>query len=184
MIVDRLIKQRIPLQTARMIAAVATLNGVLPQGAPTSPQLSNLVLFDFDRSLLRVARERNLSYTRYADDITLSGNDLIQVREAIQTAEMLLKELGLVVNNDKTRIISRGGQQRVTGVVVNEKPQPPRKLRRRVRAMFHNALKNPTEYKERIAEMRGYLSYFASYPELANQEKLDEYRAILKQLNT
>jgi hypothetical protein len=97
-------------------------------------------------------------------------------------AGALLSNQGLRVNDAKTRIASRGGQQRVTGVVVNVKPQPPREMRRRVRAMFHQAERYPRKFKKKTAELRGYLSYLSSYPALSDSVELKKYGAVLEKL--
>jgi hypothetical protein len=70
----------------------------------------------------------------------------------------------------------------VTGIVVNEKVLPPRKLRRRVRAMFHNASKHPEEHAKEINILRGYLSYFSSFPSLKGCQEILNYKKALSKL--
>ena len=81
----------------------------------------------------------------------------------IKSCEELLKARGLQLNDKKTRIASRSGSQRVTGLVVNEKLQPPRSYQRKVRAIFHQAFRKPILYIERIEELRGHISYLSSF---------------------
>ena len=71
----------------------------------------------------------------------------------------------------------------MAGVVVNDKALPPRKLRRRVRAMFHQANNNPDEHIEKCNILRGYLSYFNSFPALKSSSELKNYKEILKRLS-
>ena len=71
----------------------------------------------------------------------------------------------------------------MTGIVVNEKALPPRKLRRRVRAMFYHANKHPEEHIEKLNILRGYLSYFNSFPALKRSSELEGYKETLKRLN-
>lgn len=107
------------------------LRGVLPQGAPTSPALSNLVMARVDETLTQFASRMSLHYTRYADDITLSGS--FRVMPAIQAVMAALGKVELRLNVRKTRLMCRHQRQEVTGVVVNSKIQAPRKLRRQLR---------------------------------------------------
>jgi retron-type reverse transcriptase len=181
-IAQLLTKRNIPARTAHFIASISTLDGALPQGAPTSPQLSNAFLYEFDRQMSQLTIEHKLNYSRYADDITVSGEDLSKVRYVIGKIGPLLKVEGLVINESKTRVISQGGQQRVTGVIVNTMALPPRKLRRRVRAMFDQARKNPTAFRDRAHELRGYLGYLESFPDLSPRLNGTEYRRILAEL--
>lgn len=164
------------------ISRLVTLDNALPQGAPTSPVISNAYLFDFDSAMTKYAEAKCLAYSRYADDITISGQARESILDAIGLAEKLLRDSGLKINEKKTRIASQGGQQRVTGVVVNVKPQPPRDFRRRIRAMFHQANLHPEQYKEKTAELRGYLSYLQSYPVLAGTSEVQKYKKIITKL--
>src|SRR5207244_6780711 len=96
-------------------------------------------------------------------DLTISGDDRAQVEHAIRHSGVLLeKQYKLKFHEKKTRIASRGGQQRVTGVVVNDDATPPRVFRRRVRSIFHQASLRPNDYVERITELRGYVGFMTS----------------------
>lgn len=112
------------------------------QGAPTSPYLANLIARDLDRRLNGLARKHQVNYTRYADDLTFSGDDLDAVLRILSVAKHIIKEEGFVINPKKTRLFRRSGRQSVTGLVVNEKVNTPREMRRLVRAILHNAQKN------------------------------------------
>lgn len=103
----------------------------LPQGAPTSPALSNLVMVRVDETLALFASKRSLRYTRYADDITFSGSfRAIPIIDKVRSA---LGKVELQLNVRKTRLMCRHQRQEVTGVVVNSKIQAPRELRRQLR---------------------------------------------------
>lgn len=182
MVQSMLINNGLGSSLSYSISRLVTLDNALPQGAPTSPIISNAYLFDFDAAMTEHAELNGLVYSRYADDITISGQARKSISDAIEFGEKLLKEHGLKINNKKTRIASQGGQQRVTGVVVNVKPQPPREFRRRIRAMFHQADLYPEQFKERVAELRGYLSYLQSYPVLTDTTEVHKYKLIVKKL--
>lgn len=131
----------------------------------------------------RICSEGLLQYSRYADDITISGEDRAQVRRAIRRSQSLLGKLyNLELHEQKTRISSRGGQQRVTGVVVNHDAAPPRIFRRRIRAMFHQASLRPREYMEQVTELRGYVGFLKSFPKLGEAREIARYEETLRGL--
>jgi RNA-directed DNA polymerase len=140
------------LAAAAMCAQIATYRNGLPQGAPTSPVLSNFIAATLDRRLLRLAREHKLTYSRYADDITFS-TDLpqfppsIAVHEQIEgggfrvaageALEQTIRACGFSINAKKVRIQGRGVHQSVTGLCVNTRVNIERQRVRRIRAMLH-----------------------------------------------
>jgi RNA-directed DNA polymerase len=124
-------------EVAGMLARLCTLEDALPQGAPTSPALSNLIVLRLDRRLGGYAKKDGLRYTRYADDITFSGDNL-DVGEAIRFARKVLRDEGLVLNEHKTRLMRPHQRQEVTGIVVNtKKMQVPRETRRALRQTIY-----------------------------------------------
>ncbi len=92
----------------------------LPQGAPTSPIISNIILKDFDEKVGEFCAQRNIVYTRYCDDMTFSGEfDTYEVRRFVKSE---LRKLGFFINNKKTVVLKNGQRKSVTGIVVNQKP--------------------------------------------------------------
>lgn len=110
-----------------LFSKLCTLNDSLPQGAPTSPFLSNIIMKEFDSKIADYCLENKIRYTRYADDITLSGNFNVKEAEKLVTSELL--KLDLKLNTDKTKIMTPNMRQIVTGIVVNQKNQVPRNER-------------------------------------------------------
>ncbi len=102
---------------------------VLPQGAPTSPILTNIICEKLDRLLLGVAERFNLRYTRYADDITFSSmHSVLSIGgEAYNEIVRVIKEQGFSLNEKKTRLLKKGSRQEVTGLVLSDKINTPRK---------------------------------------------------------
>ena len=114
---------------------------VLPQGAPTSPTLTNIICERLDLKLSRLATAYGLHYTRYADDITFSGMNNMFAEEGrfCQSVKHIIEdEEHFKINKDKTRLCHRGIRQEVTGITVNEKPNVTRKYIKQVRSMIHN----------------------------------------------
>ena len=123
----------------RMLAALAVPH--LPQGSPTSPALANLAASGFDRRLSGLAARFAAVYTRYADDLTLSGDRelLRKAGRVVAIAERIAADEGFRLNDAKTRVRSRSQRQLVTGLVVNEHPNVTRAEFDRLRAILHDA---------------------------------------------
>ena len=114
-----------------LLTYLCTYNGFLPQGAPTSAYISNLVMKYFDDELGSWCEKNNISYTRYSDDMTFSGNFNPSI--VIKKVKEMLFKLGFELNKKKIHIIKQNQQQKITGIVVNEKMQVERKYRKEIR---------------------------------------------------
>lgn len=140
----------IGLEAAEVIAQIATDNdGILPQGAPSSPIIANMVCSSMDNDLLGLAKKFRCDYTRYADDITFSTTRRNFPREIafehedglIHIGSELLEILGknrFQVREGKTRLRDMRRRQRATGVTVNEFPNASRNYIRGLRALIHD----------------------------------------------
>ncbi|MEV4639623.1 reverse transcriptase family protein [Actinoplanes sp. NPDC049548] len=132
----------------------------LPQGAPTSPALANLVAYRLDRRLTGLAGRFGARYTRYADDLAFSG-DLrrAEAGRLIDAATAVITDEGFRVNPAKTRIRGRGDRQRLAGLVVNDHPAVARSEYDRLRAMLHDAARRGLEAanRERHDDFGAYL---------------------------
>ena len=130
----------LPHEVALTIAQICCYSGYLPQGAPSSPIISNLIAGPLDAHLLKVAREYRLDYTRYADDLTFSTNSGAFIEQFDEFLGVVTREIelsGFQVNEAKTHIIYRDSRQLVTGLVVNKKINVPRSFYKDTRAMWH-----------------------------------------------
>ncbi len=128
-----------PKQIGYMLTSLCCVDGVLPQGAPTSPCLSNLVLRHFDRVMGAWCKKSGIDYTRYCDDITFSGNEPLY--KAYVKAKAMLEDMGLYLNEKKTRFITNASRQIVTGLTVNEKVSVSADYKRKLRQDVYYALK-------------------------------------------
>ena len=103
-------------------------NNVLPQGAPTSPIISNLVNIKLDKRLSAFAKSIGGNYTRYADDITISSDT--NLYKYIGVVKTIINDEGYIVNEKKTRVTNSGQKQEVTGLTVNTKLAVNKKIKR------------------------------------------------------
>lgn len=122
-----------------LLSMLCYYKDALPQGAPSSPVITNIILYDFDEAVGKWCRARGIAYTRYCDDLTFSGN--FDAGEVVSFVGGELKTMGFLLNEQKTRIQYRGQQQTVTGIVVNEKPNIPSAYRRQLRQELHYCMK-------------------------------------------
>lgn len=116
-----------------------TADYVLPQGAPTSPIITNMVCDKLDRRLAGLAKRFGLRYTRYADDITFSSMHFVynEDGEFRKELERIITDQGFVINDKKTRLQKRSVRQEVTGVTVNEKLNVTQSYVREIRALLY-----------------------------------------------
>lgn len=145
----------------------------LPQGAPTSPAIANIIASRLDKRMAGAAKKLGFIYTRYADDMTFSGNVVPgtdAVNRMIWQARQIALDEGFKFNDKKTRVMGCGTRQDVTGLVVNAEPAVPRVERRRFRAWLHTAEKAVasggeipgwTNGKGALSEPLGFASYLA-----------------------
>jgi RNA-directed DNA polymerase len=151
-----------PEKVSRLLAYLCTYRNALPQGAPTSPCLGNLVFLPCDNSLQQYAIKSNLKYSRYADDLTFSSDETIgpdKIRDLIS----IITTSGFQINPAKSRNWRPGQRLIATGMVVNEKVQPPRAFRRRMRAIFHQASLNPRRFKSDCKRLIGWAAFVNMY---------------------
>jgi hypothetical protein len=118
---------------------VARTERFLPQGAPSSPGITNLLCRGLDARMTRVAGSLGFRYTRYADDMTFSGSGpaAANVGRLLRRARFVIGQEGFRVHPEKTRVLRRGGRQEVTGLVVNRRVNVPRDTLRRFRATIY-----------------------------------------------
>ena len=138
----------------------------LPQGAPTSPALTNTLCLRLDRRISGLAKRLDWRYTRYADDLTFSLPDghagAPKVGALMGLVRRIVESEGFRLHPDKTRVHRGGGRQQVTGLVVNGAgtPRVPRTLRRQLRAAAHNLGRGkPLKEGETIERLTGYAAY-------------------------
>lgn len=166
-----------------LLVDLSTAGGALPVGAPTSPALLNLVLRRTDETLHSNAERAGLRYTRYADDLTFSGNS--QAVGLLRLAERTLAQIGLTLDPAKTNVFRRGRRQMVTGLVVNNQVSVPRAARRRLRAAVHRVeLKEQPHWNgqpQSMAALRGRLAFVSMVCKPQAQPLVDRLQRALAQ---
>ena len=128
-------------EIATALALLTTFNGKLPIGSPTSPVISNFICLQLDKELIQFSNENNVTYSRYADDLTFSSDDTI----SYELVDRLIKLIGkndFQINNQKLHLVASNRKQTVTGITVNEKINVDRKLLKKTRAMLHDLTEN------------------------------------------
>lgn len=128
----------------------------LPQGAPTSPALANLCCYRLDARLSGLARQIGARYTRYADDLTLSGRS---VGWLPVTLDVIAQEEGFRLNHRKTALMRSSQRQLVTSVVVNQKPNTTREAFDELKAILHNCRQfgPASQNRSALADFRAHL---------------------------
>lgn len=114
-----------------LLTMLCYYNDSLPQGAPTSPAITNIIMYDFDETVGDFCIKKKIAYTRYCDDMTFSG--CFDEREIISFVKGELRKLGLFLKNRKTAVISASKRQVVTGIVVNEKMNVTKDYKKTIR---------------------------------------------------
>lgn len=157
----------------------------LVQGAPTSPALANLIAWRLDRRLDGLARKHNFAYTRYADDLTFSGDDSDAAHRIRRAAEQIIADEQFTLHPQKTRIYRRSSRQIVTGLVVNDEVNTPRQIRRRVRAILHNARTTGLEAQNHNhhPNFRAYLSGLIGLINMTSPQEAERLRDELRQVS-
>jgi hypothetical protein len=146
---------------------VATAPRSLPQGAPTSPSITNALCLRMDCRLSGLARKLGCRYTRYADDLTFSwhGGERGDIGTLLRAVRMIVASEGFEIHTKKTRVMRKGARQKVTGLVVNTAPagvpsvRVPRKAVRQLRAAIRNRELGRPGQGESLEQLKGLAAF-------------------------
>ncbi len=128
-----------PKQIGFMLTSLCCRKDVLPQGAPTSPTLSNIVMKRFDDYIGNWCLKRGIAYTRYCDDMTFSSNKPLY--NVYVKVKKTLEDMGFELNCKKTHFVTAGSRQSVTGLTVNQKVSVSKDYKRTLRQEIYYSLK-------------------------------------------
>lgn len=157
--------------TAITLARLCTLDGCLPQGAPTSPSIANFVLAEVDMRLQALALEKGMKYSRYADDLTFSSSEYIST-DFLEQVDATIKAAGFELKAAKTRYAGTGGRREVTGLISGEFVQPPLEWRKRNRSRLHRLSQKAKLEKSDIAYLLGLRGYSMQFPGAVQMQAL------------
>lgn len=150
----------------------------LPQGSPTSPMITNLICRKMDKRMEGISQNLGFTYTRYADDMTLSSNEYLNINKMLYWIKGISKEEGFILHPKKTRIMKKGSRQEVTGVVVNEKPSINRKELKKFRALLYQIEKTGIEGKSWHGKSENLISIiwgYANFIKMIDRQKGKKY---------
>lgn len=160
-----------------LFATICTFEKSLPQGSPASPILSNIISYKLDLRLSALANKLDVSYTRYADDISFSGYK--ELPKYLPLIKKIINNEGFILNDEKQRILYKHNSQIVTGLLVNQKVNVTKKMRKELRKnlfymrkfgikehMHQNGIENRQNY---LAHLKGIINFiYMVNPELGN----------------
>lgn len=165
---------------------IASSERHLPQGAPSSPLLTNILCRRLDKRLSRLAETLGFSYSRYADDLTFSGSGEARekVGKLLRKTDGIVAHEGFRINRDKTRVRRRGRRQEVTGIVVNERLAVNRENLRRMRAVLFQLEKDGLRGQrwgrggDVISALEGYAHFVAQVDPAKGRRFLEQLATI------
>ena len=156
----------------------------LPQGAPTSPALANLVAFQLDRRLAALAGKSGWEYTRYADDLAFSGSRSLARPPFLQLVEEIVRDEGFRIHPRKTRIMRESTRQKLTGLIINNKANIPRRQFDELKAILTNCLRSDPQSQNREArpDFRSHLAGRIGYVEMINPRRGKRLRELFEKI--
>ncbi|MFM9863369.1 MAG: reverse transcriptase family protein, partial [Micropepsaceae bacterium] len=154
----------------------------LPQGAPTSPALANLAALSLDRRLTGLANRFDARYTRYADDLTFSGDEAFHASadRFLKAVETIGRDEGYALNAAKTRVMPRHKRQTITGIVVNDHVNVPRDNFDALKATLTNCLRHgaPSQNRDAHSDFRAHLDGRIAWVERLNLRRGEKLRRL------
>lgn len=169
-------------EAAKLLTSLTTLDNQLPQGSPTSQSIGNQVLRGLNRRLSLLARQNELHFGSYGDEVSISGR-----RRAGRLKGLMLKIIrqeGFKANPDKVKVMPRDRRQELTGIVINKKSCPGRPKYRALRAILHNCLQygpesqNRTKHPNFKRHLRGRVAQFQYLNPRLGEQLLAEFEKI------
>lgn len=170
-------------RASQELARLCCSNDVLPQGAPTSPKLANIVCKRMDREIQRYAKENKITYSRYADDLTFSSNN--EMPGLIEEISNIVQKHKFMINEEKTKSFAAGEPKFITGLVVqNGKIRIPKRFKRELKKEIHYCQKfgvlihlqntNATHFVNYREYLYGKAYYVNMIEPIVGQQFLDE----------
>lgn len=176
---------KLPYEVSVVLAQLLCYKKALPQGAPTSPMITNLICEILDMQLLKLAKKFKLDYTRYADDLTFSTNDVNFLNNYENFMEVVRNQIcgaGFKINDKKTRVQYRDSRQTVTGLVTNKKLSVDRRYYKQVRAMadslYQNGSYSNNGVEGTIGQLEGKFSFIDQLDRYNNIKDVEQQHSV------
>ena len=159
----------------------------LPQGAPTSPALTNIICRKLDARLKGIATKLGFQYTRYADDLTFSatGEAAANLKTLMGFIKKIIKDEKLIIHPDKVRVLRKGARKEVTGIVVNDRPTVNAKELDRFRALIFQIEKDGIAGKHwnnspnLLASIKGYANFVTMVDPVKGKPLMERVNKVL-----
>ncbi|MCJ8006511.1 retron St85 family RNA-directed DNA polymerase [Lederbergia wuyishanensis] len=162
---------------SNVLSNLCTLDNSLPQGAVTSPYISNIICYNLDRRIKGLCEKRDIVYSRYADDLTFSCDNKDTLKKMYKVLEGIIVDEGFEVNRSKTRFLSPISHKKLTGITIDhQKTKADKELKKKVRAMIHKSIVTGDYSNNNI--ILGYVSFINSI-ENGYKKKVINYINIL-----
>ena len=160
-------------KVSAVLTNLCTYEGILPQGAVTSPYIANLVCYHLDARLNGLCSRRDIIYTRYADDLSFSSNVRTELNRIEKIIKYIVEDEGFLINEKKTRYFSNDVKKSITGITINnEEIHVDKRMKKKVRSMIFNSILNK-DYSNND-KIRGFIAYIDSI-ETGYRGKVVEY---------
>ena len=164
-------------EVSNLLTNICTYDNELPQGAVTSPYISNLILRKLDLRIAGYCNKRDIVYTRYADDLTFSSDNREVLRKIHGMIKKIVKDEGFLLNDKKTIFMTPKGHKKILGVTVNNgMVKVSRELKRNLRALIH--LQIATGDYSCNEQIKGYISYINSIETGYKQKMIDYIKSL------
>lgn len=165
-----------------ILTNLCTIDGVLPQGAVTSPYIANLVSYHLDMRLSGLCSRQDIVYTRYADDLCFSSNNRVKLNRIEKIVKEIIVDEGFEINDNKTYYLSNSVKKVITGITINNKEiHVEKKYKREIRSMIYNSIVK-CDYSLN-SKIRGSIAYVNSI-EPGYKDKIIKYiESIVKRSN-
>ena len=162
--ISKMLKTRFPhlsKEVREEITCITTRDGRLPQGAPTSPHIANLVMYSFDELCEEAADRLGAVYTRYADDISISSHNGVNLRQLESVVRIGLDAFEMEMHPDKTRHLGPRQTKLVTGLDIGgTRIRPTKAFRKKTAALVRMSVKYQTKMERHRDLIRGYLAFW------------------------
>ena len=164
-------------EIAWLLTNLLTFKGRLPQGSPASPKLANLICHRLDARIMGYCLQKNMNYSRYADDITISTSNRVHIKGAIRFLGFVTGAEGFSLRPEKTAVLGRKKAKKITGLIVSDEVRVGRRRYREMRAMILQAIvKNDVE---KLKYIHGYMNFLKDV-DVTTFKMLYEYHLTIK----